>query len=142
MDLKSVYMELRKLIRNGRFSLITMLLLPTTSCIGIRMGSEIDLGNGYFYVQDSPQCICKYPYRNVVLPIGECTDIVIRVRYNDSIIVATCTPGYHSFDTTVYTIDKLTGNIQLIEEPIRDTGKYDRDVRNRYWYSKRGNIPQ
>ncbi len=136
MDLKSAYMEQRRSIRNGRFSLIAILLLLMTSCIGIRMGSDVDLGNGFFYGQDYPQCIFQYPDRKIVLPIGECDDIVIRVRYNDSIIVATCTPGYHSRDTTVYTINKLTGNIQLNKEPIIDTGKYDKEVRNRYWYSK------
>lgn len=100
------------------------------------MGSDVDLGNGYIYVQDYPQCICQKPNRKVVLPIGECDDIVIRVQYNDSIIVATCTPGYHSRDTNVYTINKFTGSILLNKEPIIDTGKYDKEVRNRYWYSK------
>lgn len=136
MDLKSVYMEQRKSIKNGRFSLTAMLSLLMTSCIGIRMGSDVDLGNGFFYVQDYPQCICQYPDRKIVLPIGECDDIVIRVRYNDSIIVATCTQDYHSRDTTVYTINKLTGSVLLNKEPIIDTGKYDKEVRNRYWYSK------
>lgn len=130
------YMEQRILNRNDRFSLILMLLLLMTSCIGIRMGSDVDLGNGFFYVQDYPQCICRYPDRKIVLPAGECNDIVIRVQYNDSIILATCTPGYHSRDTTVYTISKSTGNIQLCKEPIPDTCKYDNEVRNRYWYSK------
>lgn len=132
----SVYMEQRKSIRNGCFSLTTMLSLLMTSCIGIRMGSDVDLGNGFFYVQDYPQCICQYPERKIVLPIGECDDIVVRVRYNDSIIVATCTPGYHSCDTTVYTVSKLTGSILLNKEPFIDTGKYDNEVRNRYWYNK------
>ncbi|MCQ2295042.1 MAG: hypothetical protein MJZ67_05255 [Bacteroidales bacterium] len=136
MDLKSAYMEQQRSIRNGRWGLISMLLLLMSSCIGIRMGSDVDLGNGYFYVQDYPQGICQNPNRRIVLPIGECDDIVIRVRYNDTIIVATCTPGYYSRDTSVYTINKLTGNIQLNKEPIIDTGKYDKEVRNRYWYSK------
>lgn len=129
-------MEQRRLIRNGRFSLIAILLISMTSCIGIRMGSDVDLGNGFFYVQDYPQCICQYPNRKIVLPIRECDDIVVRVQYNDSVIVATCTPGYHSRDTTIYSINKLTGNIQLNKEPIVDTCKYDKEVRNRYWYSK------
>lgn len=137
MDSMSVYMERQRLIRNGRFSLIAMIVLSMASCIGIRMGSDIDMGNGFFYVQDYPQCICQYPNRRIVLPIGECSDIVIRVRYNDSIIVATCTPGYHSRDTTIYTINKLTGNIQLNDESIIDTCKYDNEVRNRYWYNER-----
>lgn len=136
MDLKLAYMEQQRSIRNGRFSLIAMFLLLMTSCIGIRMGSDVDLGNGFFYVQDYPQCICQYPNRRIVLPVGECDDIVIRVRYNDTIIVATCTPDYYSRDTNVYTINKLTGNIQLNKEPIIDTSKYDKEVRNRYWYSK------
>ena len=136
MDLKSVFMEQRNLIKSGRISLVTALLLSMTSCIGIRMGSEIDLGGNYFYAQDYPQCVCQYPRRNIVLPIGELDEIVIRVRYNDSIIVATCSPGYHSRDTTVYIINKQTGNIQLQEEPISDTFKYDDDIRNRYWYSR------
>jgi hypothetical protein len=100
------------------------------------MGSEVDLGGDYFYVQDYPQCVCQYPRRNIVLPIGELDEIVIRVRYNDTIIVATCSPGYHSNDTTVYTINKRTGNIMLLKESISDTFKCDNEVRNRYWYSK------
>ena len=129
-------MEQRRLIRNGHSSLMAMLLLSMTSCIGIRMDSDINLGGGFFYVQDYPQCICQSPNRKIVLPIGECEDIVIRVRYNDSVIVATCTPGYHSRDTTVYTINKLTGNIQLKEDSVTDTCKYDDDIKNRHWYSK------
>lgn len=136
MDLMSVYMEQQRLKRTGRFSLIFMLLLLMTSCIGIRMSSDVDLGDGFIYVQDYPQCICLNPNREIVLPAGECGDIVIRVRYNDSIIVATCTPGYYSRDTTVYIINKNTGNIQLYKEPIMDTFKYDNEVRNRYWYSR------
>lgn len=136
MDLKSVFMEQRSLIKRGRISLVAALLLSMTSCIGIRMGSEIDLGGNYFYGQDYPQCICQYPRRNIVLPIGELDEIVIRVRYNDTIIVATCSPGYHSNDTTVYTINKRTGNIMLLKEPTSDTFKCDNEIRNRYWYSK------
>lgn len=135
MDLNSAYMEHQRPIRNGRFSLIAMLLLLMTSCIGIRAGSDVDLGNGFFYVQDYPQCICQYPNRRIVLPIGECDDIVIRVRFNDTIIVATCTSDYSSRDTNVYIINKFTGNIQLNNDFV-DTGKYDKDVRNRYWYSR------
>ena len=136
MVLKSVFMEQRNLIKRGPFSVIAILLLSMTSCIGIRMGSEVDLGGDYFYVQDYPQCVCQYPRRNIVLPNGELDEIVIRVRYNDTIIVATCSPGYHSGDTTVYIINKRTGNIQLLKEPISDTFKCDNEVRNRYWYSK------
>ena len=129
-------MEQRRLIRHGRFSLIAMFLLSITSCIGIRMGDDVNLGNGFFYGQDYPQCIYQYPNRKIVLPIGDCDDIVIRVQYNDSIIVATCTPGYHSCDTTVYTINKITGNIRLNKEPLMDAGKFGNEVRNRYWYNK------
>ena len=135
MLIMNVFMEQLNLIKLGRISIVATLLLSMISCVGIRMGSEVDLGGDYFYVQDSPQCICQYPRRNVVLPIGELDEIVIRVQYNDSIIVATCSPGYHSSDTTVYTINKRTGDVLLLKEPISDTFKCDNEVRNRHWYS-------
>ena len=132
-------MEQQRLINRGRINnLITAtLLLITTSCIGIRKGSEVDLGGDYYYVQDYPQCICLYSDPGkVILPIGDCQDIVVRVQYNDSIIVATCSPGYHSRESTIYVIDKKTGIVRLIENQSIVHCQFDAEVKNRYWYSR------
>ena len=88
------------------------------------MDSDIDLGGGYYYVQDYPQCICHYPKPGkVILPIGECDDIVVRVQYNDSIIIATSTPSYYAPDSTVYEIRKETNSIRIISDGFPNTDK-------------------
>ena len=115
--------------------LLTTLFIPS-SCIGIRMDSEIDLGGGYYYVQDYPQCICRYPKPgNVVLPIGDSNNIVVRVRYNDSVIIATCSSSFHALDSIVYEIEKSTNSISIINDEMQIVGKnVFNEVRNHHRY--------
>ena len=56
-------MERKGLIKSGRFDLFIsiLILLLISSCVYIRVSDDIDLGEGYYYVQDYPQCICKEP---------------------------------------------------------------------------------
>lgn len=134
MDFKLKYMEQQRLIKSGRFNnLITLsLLIITASCIGIQMDSDIDLGGGYYYGQDYPQCICHYPKPGkVVLPIGNKEEIVVRVKYNDSIIIAVCSPYYYSSDSTIYKIEKKTGRISFVNNTIinSEEGNY-KEVKN------------
>ncbi|MBR4452878.1 MAG: hypothetical protein IKS33_01310 [Bacteroidales bacterium] len=121
-------MEQQSLIKYNHFNIlfILTLLLITTSCIGIRMDSDINLGDGYYYVQDYPQCICRYPKPGkVVLPIGDKKEIVVRVQYNDSIIIAVCSSFYYSLDSTIYQIEKKTGEISSIKNVISNSKKND-----------------
>ena len=121
-------MEQQSLIKYNHFNIlfILTLLLRTTSCIGIRMDSDINLGDGYYYVQDYPQCICRYPKPGkVVLPIGDKKEIVVRVQYNDSIIIAVCSSFYYSLDSTIYQIEKKTGEISSIKNVISNSKKND-----------------
>ncbi len=134
MDLKSAYMEQQRLIKSGHFNILITLtiLLIINSCIGIRMDSEIDLGNNYYYVQDYPQCICHYPKPGkVILPIGDKKEIVVRVQYNDSVIIAICTPHYSSSDSTIYKIEKNTGKILRINDVNTDSEKNNyKEIKN------------
>lgn len=134
MDFKLKYMEQQRLTKNGRFSnlIILSLLIITTSCIGIRMDSDIDLGGGYYYGQDYPQCICRYPKPGkVVLPIGDKEEIVVRVKYNDSIIIAVCSPNYYSTDSTIYKIEKGTGEILPVKSVMINSEEGDfKEIKN------------
>ena len=115
--------------------LITIILLPVFS----RVDDSVDLGGGFYYVQDYPQCICRSPKPGkVILPKGEKEEIVVRVQYNDSIIIAICSPSYYSTDSTMYLIQKKTGNILSIEtndtiidntyyKEIKATRRYDKN---------------
>ena len=140
MDLKSVYMEQQRLIKYGHFNILIVLtlLLISTSCIGIIMDSDINLGDGYYYVQDYPQCICRYPKPGkVVLPIGDKEEVVVRVQYNDSIIIAVCSSYYYSLDSTIYKIEKKTGEISSIKNVISDLNKNNyKEILNHHRYKK------
>lgn len=104
----------------------------------IRIDDSINLGGGYYYVQDYPQCICCYPKPGkVVLPIGDAEEIVVKVQYNDSVIIAVCSPYYYSRDTAVYKIEKRTGSIV----PVRDImsnpeNEGFKEIKNRRRYNK------
>ena len=140
MDLKLKYMELQKSIKNGHFNILVIPIICVLmfSCIGIRIGTEIDLGNGYYYVQDSPQCIC-HGDGDIILPQNwENDDIVVRVQYNDSIIIGTCSSGYYATDSTIYVINKNTGSISILDEPnlIHYSGRY-RDIKNHRRYARK-----
>jgi len=136
-------MEQQRSTKDGHFKhltiLVSTLLFITTSCIGIRMNSDIDLGGGYYYVQDYPQCICQYPKPGkVVLPIGDKEEIVVKVQYNESIIIAVCSPYYYSTDSTVYKIEKRTGEITYIENDMTEIEKDDyKEIKNHRRYKNR-----
>ena len=115
--------------------LIAFMIIPVFS----RVDDSVDLGGGFYYVRDYPQCICCSPKPGkVMLPIGEKEEIVVRVQYNDSIIIATCSPSYYSTDSTIYLIKKKTGIILSIEKTdtiidntnykeIKATRRYDKN---------------
>lgn len=104
----------------------------------IRIDDSLDLGEGYFYVQDYPQCICRYPKPGkIVLPIGEKEEIVVRVQYNDSVIIAVCSPYYYSKDSTVFRIEKRTGNILTVKDIMVDTGNlHFQEIKNPRRYNR------
>ena len=133
-------MEQQGLAKSGRFRnlIVLVLLLITTSCIGIRMDSDIDLGGGYYYVQDYPQCICRYPKQGkVVLPVDYEEEIVVRVQYDNSMIIAVCSPFFYSKDSTVYKIEKQTGNIMPVRDIMPDTGNEGyKEIKNRRRYNR------
>lgn len=135
------YMEQQRLTKSGRFrSIIALVLLfIATSCIGIRMGSEINLGGGYYYVQDYPQCICHNSKPGkVVLPIDYAEEIVVRVQYNDSVIIAVCSPDYYSKDSTMYKIEKRTGSIVTAKDIMSDSGNEGfKEIKNSRRYNRR-----
>ncbi len=103
----------------------------------IRMDDSVDLGSGYYYVQDYPQCICRYPKPGkVVLPICDKEEIVVRVQYNDSVIIAVCSPYYYSHDSTVYRIEKRTGNILSVNVMIDSENNSFKEIKNRRRYKE------
>lgn len=120
--------------------LIAFIIIPVFS----RVDDSIDLGGGFYYVQDYPQCICRSPKPGkVILPIGEKEEIVVRVWYNDSIIIAICAPSYYSTDSTMYLIQKKTGNILFFEttdtiidntyyKEIKASRRYDKNNEEHY----------
>lgn len=134
-------MERQGLIKIGRFNLFIslLILLLISSCVYIRISDDIDLGEGYYYVQDYPQCICKGPKPGlIVIPVGDKEEIVVRVQYNDSVIIATCSSYYYTLDSTVYKIEKRTGKvIPVASEAIDSEIDTYKEIKNHYRYKQR-----
>jgi len=120
------------------FLTLVSIMLWIVFPVFIRIDDSLDLGGGYYYVQDYPQCICRYPKPGkIVLPIGDKEEIVVRVQYNDSVIIAVCSPYYYSKDSTVYKIEKRTGNIVPVKEVMSNLEKEGlKEIKNRRRYNK------
>ena len=130
MDLTLGFMEQEQLKNNTTFIKVALFILVSSllysSC---SFDDDIDLGGGYFYVQDAPQCIiCRYPKSKIVVPMGDCEEMVVRVQYNDSYIIATCAKTYYENDSTIYIIDKATKEIQVVS----DSGLHQININNNY----------
>lgn len=149
MDLKYAYMEKNRLNKNGLFSIVFffIIIISVSSCVLVGLSSEIDLGGGYCYVQDYPQCVCKYPESRrkamkIVIPpqsekMVKQNIIVVRVQYNDSIIVATCSSDYCASDSTCYELDKTTGMVNQIEfNNKKMDSKNCKEVKNKRRYAE------
>lgn len=120
------------------FLTLVLIMLWIVFPVFIRIDDSLDLGGGYYYVQDSPQCICRYPKPGkIVLPVGDKEEIVVRVQYNDSVIIAVCVPSYHSRYSTVYKIEKRTGSIVPVKEIISNPENEGfKEIKNRRRYNK------
>lgn len=120
------------------FLTIVLLLFWIVFPVFIRIDDSIDLGNGYYYVQDYPQCICRFPKPGkVIIPMGDKEEIVVRVLYNDSIIIAVCSPYYYSQDSTIFEIATKTGEVSLVKHAMIDSVYDDfKEIRNLRRYKK------
>ena len=130
------YMELQKSSSRCRFlaMISSMGLTLLASCVGIKMGGEVNLGGDYYYVQDYPQCICSYSRSGEVVLPHNADGIIVRVQYNDTIVLATWSSGYDSRDTMLYVLDKTNGRVYNREDYGPLPSRFENEVHNARWY--------
>ena len=80
-------MEQQSLIKYNHFNIlfILTLLLITTSCIGIRMDSDINLGDGYYYVRLVSKENNKVSYETLSIRFSKIDNEVRKLREDGKI---------------------------------------------------------